>query len=129
VRTRVIRVDDIRKVHVDAAVLQVWVLGALVDQLRQLLQTNLVGATTKHEQQRIDHVGFAWDVTGNNTSTEWMRMEKRAQLAPRRLAHIRPDQPLCAIALLLTGSIGSHDRGEILQHARCTESTLVSAIA
>lgn len=53
------QVDNLLEVHRHARHLQVAVVRGVVDQLRHLVQAQLLGALAKHKQHGVDDVGLA----------------------------------------------------------------------
>ncbi len=69
------QVNNLLEVHRDSRHVQVAVVRGVVDQLRHLVQPQLLGALAKHKQHGVDHVGLARAVGPHNRG-EGLRHEE-----------------------------------------------------
>ncbi len=56
------QINNFTEMDFDAALLQVWILGRVVNELGQLRLAHLVGAETKDEEECINSIGLSGTV-------------------------------------------------------------------
>lgn len=66
-------IDDLLKVHLYSAALDVRMLVRTVDQNRQLLGADLLSSVSKHKEHGVDHVGLATAVRTDDAGEALMR--------------------------------------------------------